>query len=79
MGCSEGLVYDSTYLLPQLINSIPQIVMISILGSEEGVRRASAEGGDGIEIIVGGIDADLGGKNGGMIVPGSVELPLKLD
>ncbi len=53
--------------------------MISILGSEEGVRRASAEGGDGIEIIVGGIDADLGGKNGGMIVPGSVELPLKLD
>ena len=45
--------------------------MVSILGSAEGVARAASEsGGDGIEMIVGAIDAELGGQGGGMIVPG---------
>ena len=49
--------------------------MISVLGSFEGVARAAAEyEGEGIEIVVGAIDAELGGKGGGMIVPGCVLL-----
>jgi len=47
--------------------------VVSILGSAEGVARAASEsGGEGIEIIVGAIDAELGGPGGGMIVPGYV-------
>ena len=49
--------------------------MISILGSLEGVARSAAEGGgDGIQVVVGAIDKDLGGTGGGMIVPGYVSL-----
>jgi len=50
---------------------VPKILVVSILGSAEGVIRAAQEsGGDGIEIVLGAIDAGLGGKGGGMIVPG---------
>lgn len=49
--------------------------MISILGSLEGVARSATEGGgDGIKVVVGAIDKDLGGTGGGMIVPGYVSL-----
>ncbi|KAF8542187.1 uracil phosphoribosyltransferase-domain-containing protein [Trichophaea hybrida] len=50
---------------------VAKILVVSILGSTEGVARAASEsGGDGIEMIVGAIDAELGGQGGGMIVPG---------
>ncbi|KAL0635475.1 hypothetical protein Q9L58_005523 [Maublancomyces gigas] len=50
---------------------VKKILIVSILGSVEGVNRAATEGGgDDVAVIIGGIDASLGGKNGGMIVPG---------
>ena len=46
---------------------------MSIVGSVEGVTRAANEhGGEGIEIMIGAVDAELGGVGGGMIVPGCV-------
>jgi len=46
-----------------------KVVLISVLGSEPGVRRAAEENGvEGVEIWVGAIDADVDGK--GMICPG---------
>lgn len=42
-----------------------------MLGSVEGVLRAATEGGGGdVEVVIGAVDNELGGKNGGMIVPG---------
>ncbi|RPA99848.1 PRTase-like protein [Choiromyces venosus 120613-1] len=50
---------------------VPKILVVSILGSEEGVIRAASEyNGEGIDVVVGAIDKELGGDNGGMIVPG---------
>lgn len=50
-----------------------QILIVSILGSVEGVKRAATEGGGGdVAVVIGGVDASLGGKNNGMIVPGYV-------
>ena len=46
---------------------VSKIIMISILGSEEGVKRA-AEEWDGVDLWVGGIDGQLDAK--GMICPG---------
>jgi uracil phosphoribosyltransferase len=48
-----------------------QVLVVSILGSKEGVIRAAQEsGGECIEIFIGAIDAELGGNGGGMIIPG---------
>ncbi|CAZ82032.1 unnamed protein product [Tuber melanosporum] len=50
---------------------VPKILVVSILGSVEGVTRAATENnGEGLNVVVGAIDAGLGGDNGGMIVPG---------
>ncbi|KAI5806972.1 uracil phosphoribosyltransferase-domain-containing protein [Geopyxis carbonaria] len=50
---------------------VPRILVVAILASEEGITKAAMEGGgEGIEIVVGAVDAELGGKGGGMIVPG---------
>lgn len=42
--------------------------MLSVLGSEEGVRRAARVWEDGVSVWVGAVDGVLDGK--GMIVPG---------
>ncbi|KAL9612974.1 MAG: hypothetical protein Q9167_002451 [Letrouitia subvulpina] len=50
---------------------VKKVVVISVLGSEEGVRRAAAEGDRGqgeVEIWVGKVDQEVDGK--GMIRPG---------
>lgn len=45
------------------------MVVISVLGSEEGVRRAAEEhGSEEVEIWVGGLDAEVDQR--GMIRPG---------
>ena len=46
------------------------MLVIAVLGSEEGLKRAAAEGGedDRVEIFVGGCDKDVNGR--GMITPG---------
>ncbi|KAI5840269.1 uracil phosphoribosyltransferase-domain-containing protein [Morchella snyderi] len=50
---------------------VKQILVVSVLGSAEGVLRAATEGGGAdVQVVVGAVDAKLGGKNGGMIVPG---------
>ncbi|PWW79645.1 PRTase-like protein [Tuber magnatum] len=50
---------------------VPRILVVSILGSVEGVTRAANENnGEGLNLVVGAIDRELGGDNGGMIVPG---------
>ncbi|KAI5843727.1 uracil phosphoribosyltransferase-domain-containing protein [Tricharina praecox] len=48
---------------------VPKILVLSILGSTEGVTRAANEA-EGVEIFVGAVDKELGGVGGGMIVPG---------
>jgi uracil phosphoribosyltransferase len=48
-------------------------LVVSILGSAEGVTRAANEA-QGVEIFVGAVDKELGGSGGGMIVPGLVLL-----
>ncbi|PGH01248.1 uracil phosphoribosyltransferase [Polytolypa hystricis UAMH7299] len=48
---------------------VEKVLMISVLGSVEGVRRAAEEWGEGVEIWIGAVDE--GGLDGkGMIVPG---------
>lgn len=42
--------------------------MLSVLGAEEGVRRAAGEWEEGVEVWVGGMDGEVDGK--GMIRPG---------
>ncbi|KAH0602578.1 uncharacterized protein H6S33_008659 [Morchella sextelata] len=50
---------------------VKKILVVSVLGSAEGVLRAATEGGgEDVEVVVGAVDSELGGKNGGMIVPG---------
>ncbi|PUU72375.1 uracil phosphoribosyltransferase-domain-containing protein [Tuber borchii] len=50
---------------------VPKILVVSILGSVEGVARAASDSnGEGLDVVVGAIDRELGGDNGGMIVPG---------
>lgn len=50
---------------------VPKVLVVAILGSVEGVTRAAKEaGGEGVEIIIGAVDEELGGVGGGMIVPG---------
>ena len=45
------------------------MVMISVLGSEEGVRRAAEENGtESVEVWIGGLDKDVDKR--GMIRPG---------
>jgi len=46
-----------------------QILVVSILGTIEGITRAANEA-EGVEIFVGAVDEELGGAGGGMIVPG---------
>ena len=46
---------------------VSKIIVLSVLGAKEGVRRA-AEEWEGVEIWIGGVDMELNGK--GMIVPG---------
>lgn len=45
-----------------------KVVMVSVLGTREGVVRAASEWEDGVEIWVGAVDEGVDGK--GMIVPG---------
>lgn len=48
---------------------VKKVVLISVLGSEEGVMRAAEENGkEGVEIWLGGVDEDVDAK--GMIKPG---------
>lgn len=48
---------------------VKKVVLISILGSEEGVRRAAQENGrEGVEVWVGAVDKDVDER--GMIRPG---------
>jgi len=46
------------------------VIVIAVLGSEEGIKRASEEGMDDteVEIWVGGMDGDVDAR--GMIKPG---------
>jgi hypothetical protein len=47
--------------------------VISILGSKYGIKHAADVSSDKdteIKIMVGDVDAELGGEGGGMIVPG---------
>lgn len=49
---------------------VKKVVVIAVLGSQEGLERAAAEGGEGgkVEIWVGGCDKEVDGR--GMIRPG---------
>jgi len=48
---------------------VKKVVLISVLGSEEGVKRAAEENGsDKVELWIGGLDEKINEK--GMIVPG---------
>ena len=48
---------------------VKKVVVISVLGSEQGVRRAAEENGsEAVEVWVGGLDARVDGR--GMIRPG---------
>ncbi|KAL8865274.1 MAG: hypothetical protein Q9174_006973, partial [Haloplaca sp. 1 TL-2023] len=49
---------------------VKRVLVIAVLGSEEGLKRAAAEGGgEGkVDIFVGGCDKDVNGR--GMITPG---------
>lgn len=47
---------------------VRRIIVCSVLGSRQGVERASAEWPEGTEFFVGGVDEDTDGH--GMIVPG---------
>ncbi|MCJ1453883.1 hypothetical protein MMC28_004232 [Mycoblastus sanguinarius] len=48
---------------------VKKVVLISVLGSEEGVRRAAEENGtEDVEIWVGGLDREMDAR--GMIRPG---------
>ncbi len=45
-----------------------KVLLISVLGSEGGVRRAAEEGGELVDIWIGGVDDQCDSK--GMIIPG---------
>ncbi len=46
-----------------------KVVLISVLGSDSGVRRAAEENGtEGVEVWVGGMDGEVDAR--GMIKPG---------
>lgn len=45
-----------------------RVLVISVLGAEVGVRRAAEEWSEGVEVWVGGVDAQIDAR--GMIVPG---------
>ena len=47
---------------------VQRVIMLSVLGSEEGVRRAAGVWEEGVEVWVGAVDKELNEK--GMIVPG---------
>lgn len=48
---------------------VGQIIVVSVLASDQGLRRAATEsGGHGIQVFVGGVDQELESK--GMIYPG---------
>lgn len=47
---------------------VKRIISISVLGSEEGLQRASEAWPEGVEIFVGGVDAETDER--GMIKPG---------
>ena len=47
---------------------VRKVVLLSVLGSAEGVRRAAGEWEAGVEVWVGTVDEKVDGK--GMIVPG---------
>ena len=47
---------------------VDKIIVLSVLGSEEGVRKAAGEWIEGTDIWVGGLDKDVNAK--GMILPG---------
>ena len=47
---------------------VSKVVVMSVLGTEEGVRRAAGEWTEGVEIWVGALDPHVNGK--GMITPG---------
>jgi len=48
---------------------VGKILVASVLGSDQGLRRAATEsGGEGIQVFVGGVDQKLESK--GMIYPG---------
>lgn len=44
------------------------MIMLSVLGSEDGVKRAAEVWEDGVEVWVGAVDSKCNEK--GMIVPG---------
>lgn len=45
-----------------------RVVVLSVVGAAEGVRRAAAEWGEGVEIWVAGVDEELTDR--GMLKPG---------
>ncbi|MCJ1308971.1 hypothetical protein MMC25_002626 [Agyrium rufum] len=47
---------------------VSKVVVMSVLGTVEGVRRAAGEWPEGTQIYVGGLDPEVDGK--GMITPG---------
>ena len=47
---------------------VSRIIVVSVLGSENGLERAASEWEDGVEIWVGGVDKNLNER--GMITPG---------
>lgn len=47
---------------------VEKVVLISVLGSKGGIKRAAEEGGKMVEIWVGGVDEHCDDR--GMIVPG---------
>ncbi|KAI9709458.1 MAG: hypothetical protein M1820_003218 [Bogoriella megaspora] len=47
---------------------VQRIIMISVLASERGLKKAGEQWAEGVQVWVGGVDADLDGK--GMIMPG---------
>ena len=47
---------------------VSRIIVVSVLGSENGLERAALEWEDGVEIWVGGVDKSLNER--GMIIPG---------
>ncbi|EER25267.1 uracil phosphoribosyltransferase, putative [Coccidioides posadasii C735 delta SOWgp] len=47
---------------------VKKVILLSVLGSHDGLVRAANEWRDGVEVWVGGVDQEVDGK--GMIVPG---------
>ena len=47
---------------------VQRVIMLSVLASEEGVKRAAGCWQEGVEVWVGGVDEHMNEK--GMIVPG---------